>query len=446
MVERFAGREGTFGLILAPTREIAQQTLTTLELFAAPRGLRSAVLIGGIDMKLDLAAINSYPQILVATPGRLCDHLERGNIWLDYIQMVVLDEADRMLDMGFSDQLNRIMRDVPQKRQTLIYSATIPPNVQKLASKILHEPKRVTIGEGMSAAKSIEQRLLWMSEESKVRQLEKLMREETGSMFVFTRSKDSASRIWRSLHSRGIYDVTYIHSDRRQMDRERALAEFKEGKYRVMIATDVAARGIHVEDVAHVVNYDLPLEPEDYIHRIGRTGRKGASGVSTSFATPRDRALLRDIEKLLGHAIPALNNPDDIGGGSQRGGGDRERSGRGGRDSGRSGSGGDRGGRSSSGRSGSGSGSSRSSGSGSGTSSSSGASNDRGGRSGGGRSQSGGNNSERGPRTEREKAPQASSHGHGRGPSENQDAPTSPAKPAGPARVIFMCPIGHSAD
>jgi ATP-dependent RNA helicase RhlE len=290
----------------------------------------------------------------------------------------------------------------------------------------------------MSAAKSIEQRLLWMSEESKVRQLEKLMREETGSMFVFTRSKDSASRIWRSLHSRGIYDVTYIHSDRRQMDRERALAEFKEGKYRVMIATDVAARGIHVEDVAHVVNYDLPLEPEDYIHRIGRTGRKGASGVSTSFATPRDRALLRDIEKLLGHAIPALNNPDDIGGGSQRGGGDRERSGRGGRDSGRSGSGGDRGGRSSSGRSGSGSGSSRSSGSGSGTSSSSGASNDRGGRSGGGRSQSGGNNSERGPRTEREKAPQASSHGHGRGPSENQDAPTSPAKPAGPARVIAV--------
>jgi ATP-dependent RNA helicase RhlE len=415
MVERFVGREGTFGLILAPTREIAQQTLATLELFAAPRGLRSAVLIGGIDMKLDMAAINSYPQILVATPGRLCDHLERGNIWLDYIQMVVLDEADRMLDMGFSDQLNRIMRDVPQKRQTLIYSATIPPNVQKLASKILHAPKRVTIGEGMSAAKEIEQRLLWMSEESKVRNLERLMKEETGSMFVFTRSKDSASRIWRSLHSRGVYDVTYIHSDRRQMDRERALAEFKEGKYRVMIATDVAARGIHVDDVAHVVNYDLPLEPEDYIHRIGRTGRKGASGIATSFATPRDRALLRDIERLLGHSIPALNNPDDIGGGSSRG-GDRERSGRdsgrGGRDGGRdSGRGGARdGGRDSKGG-------------------------DRGrGGSGGGKSSRAGG--ERGPRPEREKAPQSVSPQSGAtGSSEGQQAPS---KPSGPPRVITV--------
>jgi ATP-dependent RNA helicase RhlE len=324
MVDKFVGREGTFGLILCPTREIAQQTQATLELFATPRGVRSAVLIGGIDMKIDAAAINTYPQILVATPGRLCDHLERGNLWLDFIQVVVLDEADRMLDMGFSDQLNRIMKDVPQKRQTLIYSATIPPNVQKLASKILNNPQRVAIGEPMSAAKNIEQRLIWMNEENKSRNLERLMREELGSIFVFTRSKDSASRIWRSLHSRGVYDVTYIHSDRRQMDREKALADFKEGRFRVMIATDVAARGIHVDDVAHVVNYDLPMEPEDYIHRIGRTARKGASGKATSFATPRDKGILRDIEKLLGHEIPALNKIDEIQpssrGGSDRGG------------------------------------------------------------------------------------------------------------------------------
>jgi ATP-dependent RNA helicase RhlE len=312
MVEKSRGREGTFGLILAPTREIAQQTQSTLELFATPQGVRSAVLIGGIDMRIDAQAIATYPQILVATPGRLCDHLERGNLWLDFIQMVVLDEADRMLDMGFSDQLNRIMQDVPKQRQTLIYSATIPPNVQKLAHKILHDPKRVSIGEPMAAAANIEQRLIWMSEESKNRNLERLLREEPGSIFVFTRSKDSASRIWRSLHSRGVYDATYIHSDRRQSDREKALAEFKEGKYRVMIATDVAARGIHVDDVAHVVNFDLPLEPEDYIHRIGRTARKGASGMATSFATPRDRGLLRDIEKLLGHEIPSLNDLKDV--------------------------------------------------------------------------------------------------------------------------------------
>jgi ATP-dependent RNA helicase RhlE len=343
MVERFAGREGTFGLILCPTREIAQQTQATLELFATPRGVRSAVLIGGIDMKIDAAAINNYPQILVATPGRLCDHLERGNLWLDYIQMVVLDEADRMLDMGFSDQLNRIMKEVPAKRQTMIYSATIPPNVQKLAQKILHNPQRVDIGIPMTAAANIEQRLIWMNEEFKARNLERVMKEETGSMFVFTRSKDSASRIWRSLHSRGIYDVTYIHSDRRQQDRESALADFKSGKFRVMIATDVAARGIHVDDVAHVVNYDLPMEPEDYIHRIGRTARKGASGKATSFATPRDQGLVKDIERLLGHAITPVNKIDEIQASSRGGSGGRpSRGGSGGRSS--RGGGGSRGG------------------------------------------------------------------------------------------------------
>ena len=146
MVERFAGKEGTFGLILAPTREIAQQIQTTLELFAHPQGLRSIVLIGGIDMKIDAKALATYPQIIVATPGRLCDHLDRGNLWLDFIQMVVLDEADRMLDMGFADQLARIMQEVPQDRQTMIFSATFPPTVERLASKVLYEPKRVAIG------------------------------------------------------------------------------------------------------------------------------------------------------------------------------------------------------------------------------------------------------------------------------------------------------------
>ncbi len=330
MVEKIAGRQGTLGLILSPTREIAQQTAAVLELFGAPRGVRSAVLIGGIDMKLDKAAIDSYPQVIVATPGRLCDHLDRGNIWLDFIQMVVLDEADRMLDMGFSDQLSRIMEDIPKTRQTMVFSATFAAPVEKLARKILHDPEQVAIGKRSSAAKTVVQKIFWMKEESKDRELRRLLKEEPGTIIVFTRSKDGASRLWRSLHSRCIYDATVIHSDRRQQDREAALADFKSGKFRVLIATDVAGRGIHVDDVAHVVNYDLPMEAEDYIHRIGRTGRIGASGKATSFATARDRGLVTQIEKLVGHpieshTIEALPEGRSGGGGSRGGRGSSSR-------------------------------------------------------------------------------------------------------------------------
>ncbi len=305
MAERFAGREGTYGLILAPTREIAQQIHQTLEIFALPRGIRSAVLIGGVDMKLDIQALQSYPQIIVATPGRLCDHLDRGTLWLDYIEMVVLDEADRMLDMGFSAQLSRIMEEVPKKRQTLLFSATISSEVRRLANKILFQPQTITIGKSQSAAGGVDQKILWMDENSKSRELRKLLQEESGSIIVFTRSKEGATRVWRSLHSAGVYDATYIHSDRLQSHREQALSEFKEGKFRILIATDVASRGIHVDAVAHVINYDLPLEPENYVHRIGRTGRAGSTGKSTTFATFRDRPLIKKIEKILGKPIQA---------------------------------------------------------------------------------------------------------------------------------------------
>jgi ATP-dependent RNA helicase RhlE len=303
MVERFAGRRGTFGLVLAPTREIAQQTQATFEKFGAPRGVTSIVLIGGVNMRDDDKALATYPQVIVATPGRLCDHLDRGNIWLDFIEMVVLDEADRMLDMGFTDQLSRIMQDVPATRQTLLFSATMTPSVEKLARKIMKDPQRVAIGAPQSTATSVEQFIRHIPEERKNSELRKIIREEPGSIIVFTRSKIGATKVWRSLHSSGVYDATYIHSDRLQSHREQALAEFKEGKYRILIATDVAGRGIHVEGVAHVVNYDLPMEPEDYVHRIGRTGRAGATGRATTFVTPRDRGLLREIEKLIGRSL-----------------------------------------------------------------------------------------------------------------------------------------------
>lgn len=306
MTERFSGKKGTYGLILAPTREIAQQIDATIRLFGSPRGVQSIVLIGGVEMRIDEQALQTYPQILVATPGRLCDHLDRGNLWLDFIEMVVLDEADRMLDMGFTEQLSRIFRELPQNRQTLLFSATFSSSVEKLAKKIMHKPQRLAIGRPTASASNVEQFIIRVTEETKNQELNRIIHEETGSIIVFTRSKEGATRVWRSLHSRGVYDATYIHSDRLQSHREQALAEFKEGKYRILIATDVAGRGIHVDDVAQVINYDLPLEPEDYIHRIGRTGRQGATGKATSFVTPRDRRLLHEIEKMLGKKIPEL--------------------------------------------------------------------------------------------------------------------------------------------
>lgn len=309
MIERFAGRQGTFGLVLAPTREVAQQTHATLQQFGEPLGVRSIVLIGGINIRLDSVALQSYPQIIVATPGRLCDHLDRGTIWLDFIETLVLDEADRMLDMGFADELARIVNDIPKDRQTLLFSATIPASIEQLTKKILHNPHRVSIGKPSGSAKSVEQRLLWMDESAKNSELRRLLREEKGSVIIFTRSKAGATRVWRSLHSCGIYDATYIHSDRLQAHREQALAEFKEGKYRILVATDVAGRGIHVDDIAHVVNYDMPMEAEDYVHRIGRTGRVDALGKATTFVTARDRLVLGRIQKLVGEAIPAEFTP-----------------------------------------------------------------------------------------------------------------------------------------
>jgi ATP-dependent RNA helicase RhlE len=303
LVQKLKGREGTYGLILAPTREIANQTKAVLDVFGGPLGIRAAVLIGGIDMKLDTIALNTYPQIIVATPGRLCDHLDRGNIWLDYLEHVVLDEADRMLDMGFSDQLNRILDDTPNSRQTLLFSATFPPIVEKLAGKILHDPKRISIGRSMKPTDTVEQSFIFTEEADKLREVTRILRNETGSVFVFARSKERTTNLWRSLRAKGILDAAHLHSDLRQRDREQALADFKEGKYRILVATDVMGRGIDVAGVAHVINFDLPRDPSDYIHRIGRTGRAEATGKATSLITRGDRETVGKLEKLLGKSI-----------------------------------------------------------------------------------------------------------------------------------------------
>ncbi len=309
LLERVIGRGGTLAVVLAPTREIALQTQVVLTEFGAPFGVRSVSLIGGTPLKNDEAELRNYPQVIVATPGRLCDHLERGNVWLEYVEILVLDEADRMLEMGFSVQVNQILDQTPLERQTLLFSATLSPTVEKLAQKILYDPHRIQVGKASRAAKTVDQRFIFTDEQSKFRQLEDLLYEERGTIFIFCRSKDSAAKLWRSLRNRGFHEATQLHSDLSQAVREEALKDFKEGKYRVLIATDVVGRGIHVDDVAHVINFDFPRDAEDYVHRIGRTGRAESSGIATSFVTSRDEICLRKVEQVIGRKVSRGGSP-----------------------------------------------------------------------------------------------------------------------------------------
>lgn len=308
-VQRFKGKNGTYILALSPTREIAQQTGAVFETFGAPLGLRTVVCIGGASIPVEKEALASSPHIIVATPGRLCDHLERGNVWLDFIQCLIFDEADRMLDMGFSKQIDIITEQIPKERQSLMFSATFAPNVEKLARKVMKDPKEVKIQKAEGSVPKIDQHLHWMDEDRKMSALIRVVREEPGTIFVFANAKERVYRIWRGLHHAGFEDATYLHSDCTQEHRETAIADFKSGKFRILVATDVMGRGIDVDDVAHVVNFDIPREPEDYIHRIGRTGRRGKMGMATSFAVPRkDDQNIREIEKLRG--IPNKPRPE----------------------------------------------------------------------------------------------------------------------------------------
>lgn len=331
-VERFKNKNGTYILALSPTREIAQQTGAVFEAFATRYGMKVAVCIGGASIPVEKEALAASPHIIVATPGRLCDHLERGNIWLDFIQCLIFDEADRMLEMGFAKQIDTITDQIPKERQTLMFSATYSPTVEKLARKAMKSPKEISIKRTAESAPKIDQRLYWIPEEQKLRNLIRILKQEDGTMFVFVKIKEKAYQVWRSLQNAGFESATYIHSDLPQDARELAVAEFKAGKYRVIIATDVMGRGIDVDDVAHVVNYDVPREAADYIHRIGRTGRRGLTGKASTFAIPgKDDKLIAAIEKLRGVPAPAKDAPTanrDQGRGPRERGHDRPRNSR----------------------------------------------------------------------------------------------------------------------
>jgi ATP-dependent RNA helicase DeaD len=309
-IERFKGKNGTYILALSPTREIAQQTGEVFSNFAKPFGMKVVVCIGGANLNEEKEALASSPHIIVATPGRLCDHLERGNVWLDFIQCLIFDEADRMLEMGFSKNIDLITEQISKDRQTLMLSATFAPAVEKLARKAMNNPEQVVIEKTNKTIPKIDQELFWLPEERKLTQLVRILERENGSAFVFVNAKEKTFQLSRLLINRGIKDVTYIHSDLQQEHRELAVSEFKSGKYRIIIATDVMGRGIDVDDVAHVINYDVPKEAADYIHRIGRTGRRGLTGRASTFAIPgKDDKAIEAIAKLRGVQAPSKPVP-----------------------------------------------------------------------------------------------------------------------------------------
>jgi len=294
---------GPRALVLAPTRELALQIAETFDTLGGARGLTTVVLIGGEAMGPQLAGLQRRPDVIVATPGRLFDHLERRTATLGSIRIVVLDEADRMLDMGFAPQVERILRVTPLDRQTLCFSATMPPEVDRLVRRHLVRPVRVEVGTVAKPVAKVTQVLYPADGLKKTPLLLRLLGEEHGRTLVFTRTKHRADRVARAVLAAG-HRVARLHADRSMSQRREALDGFRSGRYRVLIATDIAARGIDVPEIAHVVNFDLPGTPEDYIHRIGRTARAEASGRASSLAAPEEREQLRAIERHLGHPVP----------------------------------------------------------------------------------------------------------------------------------------------
>ncbi len=306
LIERLAGGRGTRALILAPTRELAMQIQKTIELLGRRRGVEATLIVGGADMAQQERALRQHPDILVATPGRVLDHMWKGNINLLAVEVFVLDEADRLLDMGFAPQINQILDALPEERQTLLFSATMPGDVASLAKASLKDPVRIAIAPSGTVAARAEQHLFHTSREQKPQLLRRLLRQEQGPTLVFTRTKSRADRLGQVLQDDG-FKVAVLHGDRSMGQRREALEGFKRGKYQVLVATDIMARGIHVNDIAHVINYDLPMSPEDYVHRIGRTARVQASGRASSFVTPDEKGQLHAIEQLLGASVPAAS-------------------------------------------------------------------------------------------------------------------------------------------
>ena len=305
MIERLGRGEGLRGLVLCPTREIALQTEAFAKIAGAVHGMKVACLIGGVAYGPQLDALRAGPDVVVATPGRLWDHFERRNLRFDTVEMVVLDEGDHMLDLGFLPQIHRVLEQIPDTRQTLVFSATLPPPVARLVDRFQTDPATVDLRPTGQVAEGIEHRLYLVNHDDMRRALMALVEEETGSMLVFIRRKVDAEWACRQIELSG-HPVERIHSDRSQKQRVKALSGLRAGDHRILVATDIAARGLDLPIVRHVVNFGLPNAVEDYVHRAGRTARGAMQGVVSSIATWEDKETIRHIERIVGRKLPRM--------------------------------------------------------------------------------------------------------------------------------------------
>jgi ATP-dependent RNA helicase RhlE len=296
-------------LVLTPTRELAAQVRESFTKYGRYTGLQVADIYGGVALGPQETQLRGGVDVVVATPGRLLDHMERQNLVFDDLEVLVLDEADRMLDMGFAPQLNRIVKEVPPYRQTMLFSATMPAEVEALARKYLRKPLVVQVGRRSEAAPTVTHAVYPVPRERKSALLVQLLEKENmDSVLVFTRTKHGADRVVRHLERASI-DALAMHADKSQSQRTEALDHFRSGKVRVLVATDIAQRGLDISGISHVINYDVPQQPEDYVHRIGRTGRALATGDAFTFMSTDEIAMVRTIERLLGQPIPRISVP-----------------------------------------------------------------------------------------------------------------------------------------
>ncbi len=308
MIQRLSQVKGR-GLVVLPTRELAIQAEEVFKKIGKDIGLRTALLIGGASMNNQLKDLKKNPHVLIVTPGRLIDHLQQKTTDLRDVKVLVLDEADRMLDMGFAPQINQILKSVSKDRQTMLFSATMPPEIMKIASKYMELPVSIEIAPSGTTAERVSQELYVVNRENKMKLLERILSDFRGSVLVFTRTKHGARKIARVLKKIN-YTAAELHSDRSLAQRRDALEGFKNGKYRVLVATDIAARGLDVKGIELVINYDLPEHAEDYVHRIGRTGRAGAEGRAISIASPDQKKEVEAIEKFTRSYLPVSTVPD----------------------------------------------------------------------------------------------------------------------------------------
>jgi ATP-dependent RNA helicase RhlE len=306
ILSRLDRHGATRALVLEPTRELAAQVETAIRDYGRFTDLRMVVLFGGAGYGKQDQGLRQGADIVVATPGRLLDHLQRGTLRLNQIEILVLDEADRMLDMGFMPDVRRIVERCPRNRQTMLFSATIPPEIEQLVKWALRKPETVEIGQRRAPAETVTHALYPVASDQKQAILDELLkRTDFDQVLIFCRTKHGADRVARKLQQQG-HAVAVLHSNRTQSEREKALSGFRDGRYEVMVATDIAARGIDVQQISHVINYDVPHHPEDYVHRIGRTGRAQSVGDAFTIMTGEDVQEVAAIERFIGQKIPRV--------------------------------------------------------------------------------------------------------------------------------------------